>query len=129
MKKNKVKMESKVIKCAVVGSRSIQDKQFVFDTLDFYLARLLKEYEVIIVSGGALGIDSLGAQWAELKGLKTEIYLPDYKQYGKGATFIRNSQIVEASDYLIAITTGSKGTQDSINKARKKGIEVKIVNI
>ena len=33
----------KLIKIAVVGSRSILNKQFVFDTLDFYLARLLKE--------------------------------------------------------------------------------------
>lgn len=69
----KRKMESKVVRCAVVGQRSILDKQFVFKTLDFYLKRLLKEYEVIVVSGGALGIDSLGAQWAELRGLKTEI--------------------------------------------------------
>jgi hypothetical protein len=121
---DEIKKETKV---AVVGSRSIQDTQFVFNTLDFYLARLLKEYEVIIVSGGAIGIDSLSVDFAREKNLKTEIYLPDYKQYGKGATFIRNSQIVEASDYLIAITTGSKGTQDSINKARKKGIEVKVI--
>lgn len=117
------------IKIAVVGSRSILNKQFVFNTLDFYLARLLKEYEVIIVSGGAIGVDSLCEDFARERNLKTEIYLPDYKQYGKGATFIRNSQIVEASDYLIAITTGSKGTEDSIKKARKKGIEVKIVTV
>lgn len=117
------------IKVAVVGSRSILDKQFVFKTLDFYLSRLLKEYEVVIVSGGAIGIDSLGAQWAELRGLKTEIYLPDWGMYGKKAGFLRNQTIVDNSDYLIAITTGSKGTQDSINKARKKGIEVKIVTV
>lgn len=117
----------KEIKVAVVGSRSILDRQFVFKTLDFYLARLLKEYEVILVSGGAIGIDKLCEDFARERNLKAEIYLPDYKQYGKGATFIRNSQIVEASDYLIAITTGSKGTEDSIKKARKKGIEVKVV--
>ena len=115
------------IKVAVVGSRSILNKQFVFDTLDFYLARLLKENEVVIVSGGAIGIDKLSEQFAEERKLKTEIYLPDYKQHGKSATFIRNQQIIDNSDYLIAITTGSNGTVDSIKRAEKKGIPTKII--
>jgi predicted Rossmann-fold nucleotide-binding protein len=117
----------KIIKVGIVGSRSILDKQFVFDTLDFYLARLLKENEVMIVSGGAVGIDSLAVDFAGQKNLKTEIYLPDYKQYGKGATHIRNKQIVEVSDYLVAITTGSNGTASTIKYAKQKGIPTKII--
>jgi predicted Rossmann fold nucleotide-binding protein DprA/Smf involved in DNA uptake len=57
-------MEKNIIRCGVVGSRSILDKQFVFDTLDFYLERLLKENEVVIVSGGAVGIDTLSEDFA-----------------------------------------------------------------
>jgi predicted Rossmann-fold nucleotide-binding protein len=120
-------MDVGVVKVAVVGSRTIQEKDFVFKTLDFYLARLLKENEVVIVSGGAVGIDSLAVDFAEQKNLKTEIYLPDYKQYGKGATHIRNKQIVEVSDYLIAITTGSNGTASTIKYANQKGIPTKII--
>jgi len=116
-----------VIKIAVVGSRSITDVDYVFSVLDFYLSRLLKENECIIVSGGAIGVDSLATKFAELRKLKTEIYLPDYKQHGKSATFIRNQQIVDNSDYLIAITTGSNGTADSIKRANKKGIPIKII--
>lgn len=116
------------VKIAVVGSRSITDEDYVFSVLDFYLSRLLKENECVIVSGGAVGIDSLGAQWAGLRKLKTEIYLPNYKQYGKSATFLRNQTIVDNADYLIAITTGSKGTADSIKRAEKKGIAIKIIN-
>ena len=116
-----------IVKVGIVGSRSIDSKEYVFSVLDFYLARLLEENEVVVISGGVIGIDSLGAQWAELKGLKTEIYLPDYKQYGKSATFIRNQQIIDNSDYLIAITTGSNGTADSIKRAVKKNIPIKII--
>ena len=116
-----------VVKIAVVGSRSITNTDYVFSVLDFYLARLLEENEVVIVSGGAIGIDRLGAQWAELRKLKTEIFLPDYKQHGKSATFIRNQQIIDNSDYLIAITTGSNGTADSIKRAVKKNIPIKII--
>ena len=116
-----------MVKVGICGSRSITSSEYVFSVLDFYLARLLEENEVVIVSGSAIGIDSLGAQWAELRKLKTEIYLPDYKQYGKSATFIRNQQIIDNSDYLIAITTGSNGTADSIKRAVKKNIPIKIV--
>ena len=79
------------------------------------------------MSGGAVGIDSLGAQWAELRKLKTEIYLPDWQTHGKKAGFLRNQQIIDNSDYLIAITTGSNGTADSIKRAVKKNIPIKIV--
>ena len=120
-------MEKPTVKVGIVGSRSITSSEYVFSVLDFYLARLLKENEVVIVSGSAIGIDSLGAQWAELRKLKTEIYLPDYKQYGKSATFLRNQQIIDNSDYLIAITTGSNGTADSIKRAVKKNIPIKII--
>ena len=122
-----VKMEKQVIRCGIVGSRSITDSEYVFSVLDFYLCRLLEEYEVAIISGGAIGIDTLGAQWSETKGLKTEVYLPDYKQHGKSATFIRNQTIVDNSDYLIAITTGSNGTADSIKRANKKGIVTRVI--
>ena len=120
-------MEKPTVKVGIVGSRSITFSEYVFSVLDFYLSRLLEENEVVIVSGGAIGIDRLGAQWAELRKLKTEIYLPDYKQYGKSATFLRNQQIIDNSDYLIAITTGSNGTADSIKRAVKKNIPIKII--
>jgi predicted Rossmann-fold nucleotide-binding protein len=115
-----------VIRVAVSGSRTITNKAFVFSSLDFYLARLLKEYEVVVVSGGAVGIDSLGAEWAREKGLKTEIYKPDWT-IGKHAGFLRNKTIVDNSDYLIAITTGSNGTASSSQLAEKKGIPIKII--
>ena len=117
-----------IVHCGIVGSRSITSSEYVFSVLDFYLSRLLEENEVVIVSGGAIGIDSLGAQWAEQRKLKTEIYLPDYKQYGKSATFLRNQQIIDNSDYLIAIQeNSSRGTQNSIDKAAKKNIPIKII--
>ena len=120
-------MEKQVIRCGIVGSRSITDSEYVFSVLDFYLRRLLEEYEVVIISGGAIGIDTLGAQWAETNGLKTEIYLPDWDLHGKKAGFLRNQTIIDNSDYLIAITTGSNGTADSIKRANKKGIKVKVI--
>lgn len=117
-----------IARVAVVGSRIILDKEFVFSVLNFYLARLLEENEVVIISGGALGIDSLAEDFAREKGLKTEIYKPDWT-IGKHAGFLRNKTIIDNSDYLIAITTGSKGTASTIKFAEKKGIPIKIITV
>jgi hypothetical protein len=110
---------------AIVGSRSITDKEFVFSTIDCYLSNLNKD-EIVIVSGGAVGIDSLAMLYAAEHNIKTEIFKPDWEKYGKSAGFIRNQQIVDRADYLLAITTGSKGTADTIKKAEKKGIVIKV---
>src|SRR4249920_1100403 len=119
-----------IVRVAVIGSRSITDKDYVFSVLDFYLRRLLEENEVIVISGGALGIDAIAEQYAEEKGLKTEIYKPDYTAYsGKIAPIKRNQTIVDNSDYLIGITTGSSGTASTIKMAEKKGIPIKIITV
>ncbi len=115
------------INVGVVGSRTITSKEYVFSVLDFYLSRLLKEGDLTIISGGAKGVDSLGVAWAKERGLQYTEFLPDWN-LGKGAGFIRNQTIVDNSDYLIAITTGSNGTADTIKRAEKKGIPIKIVN-
>ena len=118
------------IRCVVVGSRSILDKEYVFSVLDFYLRRLLEEYEVVIVSGDQkLGVDGYAKAYSEERGLKYIGFPPRYNLYpAKRAPLERNTEIVNESDYLIAIQhNSSRGTQDSINKALKKGIPIKVV--
>lgn len=125
-----IKMEKQVIRCGVVGSRSITDSEYVFSVLNFYLRRLLDEYEVVIVSGDQkLGVDGYAKAYAEEKGLKYIGFPPRYDLYhAKRAPLERNTEIVNESDYLIAIQhNNSRGTQDSINKANKKGIPTKII--
>jgi hypothetical protein len=83
-----------------------------------------------IVSGGADGADSLAEVYHVEKQFLLEplIFYPDYKTYGKPAVFIRNSQIANACDYLIAFWDGkSTGTLDTIKKAKKLQKPVKII--
>jgi hypothetical protein len=121
----------KTIRIGVSGSRTITDKDFVFEQLGFYLSRLLRDNECIIIHGGAKGFDTLCELYAQEKGIKTEIYLPDYENNSpKIAPILRNQIIVDKSDYFIAMQKDkSKGTQDAINKAVKRGIPIKIVKI
>lgn len=112
-----------LLKIGIIGSRSFNDYKLLKDTLDKYLDSIY-----IIVSGGAKGADSLGEKWAIENNVKTLIIKPEWEKYGKSAGFIRNSEIVKNSDIIIAFWDGlSRGTEDSINKAKKENKEVKII--
>ena len=105
------------MKVAVVGSRGFNDYLKLSGVLD-------KIHSVkpitLIVSGGAVGADSLAETWAEESGIEKLIFKPDWKKYGKKAGFIRNTQIVENADSVVAFWDGeSRGTKNSIDTANK----------
>ncbi len=116
------------IKVGISGSRTIINREFIFKQLDWYLSNLKMDNEIILVHGGAKGVDSIAESWAKKNKIKTEIYLPDYDKYGKAAPIKRNQTIVDNSDYFIAIQLeNSRGTQDAINKAIGRGLPIKII--
>ncbi|MDR2818915.1 MAG: DUF2493 domain-containing protein [Desulfovibrio sp.] len=108
---------------AIIGSRTFDDYQ----TLESVVLNTLKEKDVklsdiTIVSGGAKGADSLGRDFAQKYGTQYKEFLPDWEKFGKSAGFIRNNDIVEHSDFVIAFWDGqSKGTRHSLELARKAG--------
>lgn len=110
------------IRLAVVGSRNILDEDYVYEVLEELTEELFLENIRIIkvVSGGAIGIDSIAEQWAYINNIDTDIYRPDWKRFGKAAGFIRNTTIVENCDIMLAIWDGkSKGTLHSMSQAKK----------
>lgn len=118
-------LEIKVI--AVAGSRSLNG-----DELYERLRTELDKYADVekIISGGAKGVCQLGERYALEKGLVYEAYLPDYAQHGKAAPHVRNSAIAEACDLLVAVWDGkSRGTKSEIDKARKAGKEVVVIEV
>lgn len=119
------------MKIAIVGSREFPDAQQAVE--GWFADRYGGEYPDqltdldTIVSGGAKGIDTIAVQVADNWGIKSEIYPADWKQYGKSAGIIRNKQIVEAADKVMAFWDGeSKGTKNTIYVALqlKKNLEV-----
>jgi len=112
---------------AVVGSRTLTDYMVVKGALmDF----LQDWYVSDIVSGGAIGADSFGEQYAKEQGIPITVIKPDYTKHGKGAPFIRNTTIAERCDFMVAFWDGkSKGTEDVIKKAVTLGKRVTIFPI
>ena len=81
---------------AVIGSRNFTDYKLLESTLES-LPEITQ-----IVSGGAKGADSLAKTYAEQHQLPLVIFKPDWKQYGKGAGIVRNRQIIDAAQMVVA---------------------------
>jgi hypothetical protein len=78
-----------------------------------------------IVSGKAKGVDTLGEVWALANNIPVEAFPADWSQHGRAAGPIRNRQMAEYADALIAIWDGeSKGTANMIQQARNKRLNV-----
>jgi len=109
------------MKVAVIGSRSFNDYELVKETLKHYAITLL-------VSGGAKGADSLGERYANENNIQTLIFKPDWEKHGRAAGMIRNTDIINNADTIIAFWDGeSKGTKDSLTKAEKLGKNIILI--
>lgn len=101
------------MKIAVVGSRDIS---LSFERFYELLGDLLPDEATAVISGGARGVDSLAAQFAKMRGLPLEEFLPDYKLFGKIAPLVRNRSIVDSADFVVALWDGkSRGTLNTID--------------
>lgn len=101
------------MKFGIIGSRTFND----YDILTQVLEKFTKPSS--IVSGGAKGADSLAKKYANKNGINIIEHKPDWS-IGRHAGLLRNTKIIDDSDIIIAFWDGSsKGTQDSINKAKK----------
>ena len=116
------------MKLAIIGSRSFDNYNLLCETLS--KNKTIQE----IVSGGAKGADSLAEKYANDNNICKKIFLPKFKtdkkiKYHPSYFHIRNKQIVEYSDFVLAFMEkcGSKGTISTINYAKKANKPFRIV--
>lgn len=112
---------------AIVGSRKLAGSVNAYKIIQAYLEAFRPTK---IVSGGAVGIDSMGMEVALGLGYSEDdliVHDPKPKTFEKWdyiqALFERNGWIVRDSTHLLAVTIpgGSNGTRDTIDKAIKAG--------
>jgi hypothetical protein len=114
------------MKVIIAGSREFSDLQLLYTKCEEVLAN---ENEVEIVSGTARGADKLGEHYASLKGYSVRQFPADWDKHGKAAGYIRNKEMAEYADCLIAFWDGrSKGTKHMIDLAKERGLSVYIIN-
>jgi hypothetical protein len=115
----------------VTGSRNWPDHRVVRDTLDY-----VKHWQgdFLLIHGGCpTGADFMAENWAEDRGIQTEIYRAEWARLGKAAGPLRNTEMVRAgADYCIGfplVGARSVGTLDCLRKAMRAKIQTWAIGI
>jgi hypothetical protein len=112
---------------------SLSQYRFVRSVLANFTNRFSKEWslwdnwlptDITIISGAAKGVDSAAIDYAISDFLPFEEYPADWDQYGKGAGYIRNQQMLDTGIDLVVAFPGGRGTADMVRRAKKAGVEV-----
>lgn len=121
-------VKSRIIIC---GGRHFNDYSLLEETMAGVMAELnLKSADIEIVSGNCQGADQLGELYAGRYNIKCTVFPAQWKKYGKSAGPIRNSEMInyaadsESPAVVAFISPRSKGTKDTVSKARKRGFKV-----
>jgi len=125
------------MRVAVVGSRSITNQ----DEINYHLDKLLLPCggengdEVTIISGGAIGVDTLAREWAKINKKDFILFKPYHLldnsvAYHPRYFFVRNKEIINNCDIVIVFWDGkSNGTKDAMKQARKQGKELRVIEV
>ncbi len=117
------------MRVAIIGSRSIEYERLHQKAYEL-LCENIPANATEIVSGGAVGIDTLAELYAANHHLPTKIFKPDYAKYGKRAPLVRNDEIIAYAQYVLAVWDGqSHGTAYTVAACLKEGVPVKLVTL
>lgn len=109
----------------IAGGRNFTDYELLKATMDKLLCNITDE--ITIVCGQAKGADTIGEQYAKEKGYAVAYYPANWKQYGKRAGYLRNEQMAQKADALVAFWDGeSRGTKHMIDLAKRCGLKVRV---
>lgn len=112
-------------KVVVAGGRDFNNYPLLCKTLDNLLQN---QPHVTIVSGGAKGADSLGAQYAEDKPCHCILKEANWKLHGKSAGYKRNVEMSEISDATVCFWDGkSRGTKHMMDITEKSGKPLRVI--
>lgn len=113
------------MKSIIAGSRTIYEDKWIS------LAVQKSGFEITeVVSGCANGADILGEHWATNNKIPIKSFPADWNKYGKSAGMIRNKQMGDYSDCLIAVWDGiSRGTNNMITYMKSIGKPVFVLTI
>lgn len=114
------------------GDRNWTDAGLIEDAVAL-VARQAPGTGLVIIHGGARGADDLAGTLAAAYGLECLIFPADWAKYGRAAGVIRNQQMLDEGkpDIVLAFhddLTRSRGTADMVRRARKAGIDVRVVS-
>jgi hypothetical protein len=117
------------VKVIIAGSRDIDDFRWVKPAV-IASGFLIDE----VVSGGARGVDKLGERYSrEELGKEPKVMAADWDRYGSRgpnhAGNVRNRQMGDYAEALLALTMGTSGTADMIKYMKSLGKSVAVLDL
>lgn len=100
----------------IVGSRK-RDAKCDYELTEKKFLDIYQEGDTIVSGGCPQGGDRFAEIIAKKYGLTITIHYPDWKKYGRGAGFVRNTKIAYANKLIACVAADRKGgTEDTIKK-------------
>ena len=122
---NTIKPTFKVI---IAGGRDFVDYNLLREKVNNILVDKRLTHKIVIVSGCARGADTFGMRYASENIFDVDEYPADWNKYGKKAGYMRNVEMAENADALIAFWDGkSKGTKHMIDIATERNLPIRVI--
>lgn len=118
--------QSSPFRVLVCGSRDWPDAGIIRECLESIA--ISHDGNVEVIHGDARGADHGADVAARLLRLPVRRFPPDWRKHGKRAGILRNLEMLdEQPDAVLAFQrNGSRGTQHTIDEARRRGIPVEV---
>lgn len=111
----------------IAGGWDFGNYSLLCKTMDRLLCNKQRE-NIQIVCGKARGADTLGERYARERGYLVNYFPANWNTYGKRAGYIRNVEMAQNADALVAFWDGqSRGTAHMIKTAREYGLLVRMI--
>lgn len=109
------------MKVIIAGSRHIID----YEALKTLVENTGWDIEEV-VSGGCRGVDVMGEQWAEERGIPVRTFAADWARYGREAGELRNREMASYADGLILLWDAkSPGASCMLRESAKADIPIR----
>ena len=117
-----------IYKIIIAGGRDFMDYNLLKEKADKILQEKKVTHKIVIISGCARGADTLGLRYASETPFDVEAYPAAWDQYGKKAGYLRNVEMAENANALIAFWDGkSKGTKHMIDIATERNLPIRVI--
>ena len=117
-----------IYKIIIAGGRDFMNYNLLKEKTNKILQEKKVTHKIVIISGCARGADTLGLRYASENTFDVEEYPADWDKYGKKAGYVRNVEMAENADALIAFWDGkSKGTKHMIDIATERNLPIRVI--
>ena len=105
------------MRIGIIGSRR-RNSPGDYYSVERKFLQIYKKGDTLISGGCSKGGDRFAEIIADKFDISIKIFPADWEKYGKGAGFVRNTDIAKESDILIACVSEDRtgGTEDTIKK-------------